>query len=135
MYNLLKNKYPNKNIIKQYYNKDIFGKKRIDFFIEEDKIAIEYQGMQHFKPIDFFGGDKEFLKLQKRDKIKHKECLQNSITLLYFSFEKNEYTQNYIDKVYNNIQDLYKAIDVCIKKKESKKITLFFFFIQISLEY
>lgn len=73
--------------------------------------------MQHFKPIDFFGGDKEFLKLQKRDKIKHKECLQNSITLLYFSFEKNEYTQNYIDKVYNNIQDLYKAIDVCINKK------------------
>ena len=35
-------------------------------------IALEYQGEQHFRPIDFFGGEKAFLQNQKRDEKKRK---------------------------------------------------------------
>lgn len=52
---------------------------RLDFYIPKYKLAIECQGVQHFKPIDFAGKGKEwaknlFDKSNKRDKIKFSLC-------------------------------------------------------------
>ena len=62
----------------------------LDLFFEykENKIGIEYQGEQHFKPIDFFGGKKAFVKLIERDKKKKKLCQANNIRLIYFNFDE-----------------------------------------------
>lgn len=43
---------------------------------------IEYQGLQHRVPIDFFGGEKAFARRKKNDKIKEKYCFDNGIPLL-----------------------------------------------------
>lgn len=111
LYSLLKEKYPNKTIVRQYYNKEMFGLKKLDFLIKEDNIAIEYQGSQHFKPVKIYGGYNGFLDLCRRDKEKYEECKNNGIKLFYFTFEKNIITENYIDKVYFNIKDLFNEID------------------------
>ena len=55
--------------------------------------AIEYQGEQHFRSVNFFGGEKEFIKLQKRDKIKKEWCEQCGAPLLripYWDYDKIE---------------------------------------------
>lgn len=58
---------------------------------------IEYDGRQHFEPIEFFGGESGY-KIQKiRDKIKDDFCKKNNIKLLRFS---------YLDKP----QDIFKKI-------------------------
>lgn len=59
---------------------------KFDFALvdENDQVKhlIEYDGKQHFEPIDYFGGVEGFKDLQKRDKIKNQYCIDNNIPLL-----------------------------------------------------
>ncbi len=41
-----------------------------DFFIPNQNILIEYQGKQHYEPIDYFGGESQFKSQQKHDSMK-----------------------------------------------------------------
>ena len=67
---------------------------RFDFFIEDNKIAIEYDGIQHYEPR--FGDDgTEFKKTKKRDNIKNKYCEENGIDLLRIPY----YEKNIEDKI------------------------------------
>ncbi len=69
-----------------------------DFFIPEKNICIEYDGIQHFQPVNYFGGKKAFEEQQIRDKIKNDYCLKNNIKLIRISYiEKN------IEKILTNI--------------------------------
>lgn len=54
----------------------------------ELKMLIEYDGEQHFKPIKYFGGDKNFELRKIRDKIKDEYCLKNNIKLLRIPYNK-----------------------------------------------
>ena len=59
---------------------------RFDFYLEELNICIEFDGEQHFRPVEFFGGKKTFLKIQNRDKLKNRYCNLNDIILLRISY-------------------------------------------------
>ena len=59
-----------------------------DFYLPELNILIEFDGKQHFKPIFHFGGKKEFLKIQKRDKIKTEFVKKNNIKLIRIPYSK-----------------------------------------------
>ena len=107
----LQEKYKNTEILHEYYNTDFFGKKSLDIYFPKEKIAIEYQGGQHFKPVKMFGGYNSFLKIAERDKEKYKECKNNGIKLFYFTTETWNILDNYIDKVYTKFEDLCEAID------------------------
>ena len=65
-------------------------KQRIDIFFEGFDIGVEYQGAQHFRPIDIFGGETSFKKQRENDIKKKLLCDKNRINLLYFSFDKHE---------------------------------------------
>jgi len=52
-----------------------------DFYIDSIKVAIEYDGAQHFKSVDFFGGESAYKLRCKRDRIKNKYCIENNIKL------------------------------------------------------
>lgn len=41
-----------------------------DFYIPDQNILIEYQGRQHYQPVDYFGGEAQFKLQQKHDKMK-----------------------------------------------------------------
>jgi hypothetical protein len=60
---------------------------KFDFYIPEHNLAIEYDGIQHFKPIEFFGGEDALKQLQKRDVIKDNYCSKNNIDLLRIKYD------------------------------------------------
>lgn len=58
---------------------------RFDFAITSNNQIlglIEYDGKQHFEPIEFFGGEDGFKKTQERDEIKNTYCKLHNIPLL-----------------------------------------------------
>lgn len=62
------------------------GSQRLDVFFPEISLAIEYQGKQHFEPIDFFGGEEAFKKNQERDSRKSRLCEENGVSLIYVNY-------------------------------------------------
>ena len=78
----------------------------LDFYILDKNIAIECQGMQHFKPIEFFGGEEQFKSTIENDNTKRKLCKENGIRLLYYSNLGIEYPY----KVFENKEELLKEI-------------------------
>lgn len=68
------------------------GKLRLDFYIEEKKIAIEFQGCQHFYPTKFSGNvtdqqAEENLRLQQvKDSIKRLFCKNHGIRLIEIDY-------------------------------------------------
>jgi hypothetical protein len=61
---------------------------KFDFYLPDLNICIEYDGIQHFKSIPTFGGDKVFKENKLRDKIKNKFCKSNNIKLLRIPYTK-----------------------------------------------
>lgn len=55
----------------------------LDIYFPEFNIGIEYQGAQHLRPVDFFGGEDAYTEQQKRDARKLRLCRKNGCTLLY----------------------------------------------------
>ena len=64
---------------------DWLGRQSLDFYLPQYNIAIECQGIQHFEPCEFFGGEKKFNKNIENDKKKFHLCNENNIKLLYYS--------------------------------------------------
>lgn len=62
---------------------------KYDFYLPNYNICIEYDGIQHYKINNFFGGEAEFKKTQKRDIIKTEYCIKNNITLIRIKYDEN----------------------------------------------
>lgn len=62
----------------------------LDIYFEYNgkKIGIEYQGQQHFEPVELFGGDIKFIKQKEWDKEKQKICKDSNIELVYFTYQE-----------------------------------------------
>ncbi len=58
------------------------GRQHFDIWIPEINCAVEFQGQQHDKPINFFGGEEAFKKNKKRDLLKKKKASSNSVALI-----------------------------------------------------
>jgi len=67
---------------------------QFDFYLPDLNSCIEYDGMQHFKAIEYFGGEKGLIETKKRDIIKNEYCKQNNISLLRIKY--NEKIENKI---------------------------------------
>ena len=65
------------------------GSQRLDIFIPDISLAIEYQGEQHFKPVERFGGQAAFHEGQQRDKRKRLLCKENGVELVYFTYAED----------------------------------------------
>ena len=72
-------------------------KLKFDFYLPEYNTCIEFDGGQHFKPVDYFGGEEAFKKTQQRDKIKNEYCKENNIKLIRINYK--EYTNNNIENI------------------------------------
>lgn len=60
-----------------------------DFYLPYYNTCIEYDGEQHFRPVDFFGGEESFKVRQLHDQIKTDYCNTNNIYLLRIPYNKN----------------------------------------------
>lgn len=71
------------------------NKLKFDFYLPEYNVCIEFDGIQHFKPINFFGGKKAFDLQIIKDNIKNEYCLNKKIKLIRFNYEQDiEYIKN-----------------------------------------
>lgn len=59
---------------------------RFDFYLPEYNICIEYQGIQHYKPISYFGGKTNYDITKIRDNIKKEYCKNNNIKLIEIKY-------------------------------------------------
>lgn len=63
-----------------------------DFYVhnKKSKLLIEFDGEQHFKSVEHFGGDENFQITQLRDKIKNNFALSNNIPLLRIPYTEQD---------------------------------------------
>lgn len=73
-----------------YFDFGIYNKDKL-------KYLIEYQGLQHYKPIDFFGGEERFQQQQKYDIKKYDYCKEHNIPLKIISYQEDITTDKIID--------------------------------------
>ncbi len=90
--NFLENNKINFTIQKKFSNCKVVKLLPFDFYLPDYNVCIEYDGIQHFKPIEKFGGEKGFLERIKYDNIKNKFCETNKIKLIRISYLDNVYT-------------------------------------------
>jgi len=60
-----------------------------DFYLPEYNTCIEYNGIQHYKVFDYFGGIKKFDENKNNFNIKINYCKNNKIKLLIIKYDEN----------------------------------------------
>ena len=89
------------------FDKCVYKRKlQFDFYLPDYNICIEYDGIQHFKPIEFFGGIKSFEECKEKDKIKFDHCIKNNISLLKIPYYDNANIENKIIDFINQRKNL-----------------------------
>jgi len=83
LYQLVSETFPDEKIIR-HYRPAFLERLELDIFIPEKRIGVEYQGIQHFRAIDHWGGVEALEKIRARDLRKKDLCLANDINLIYF---------------------------------------------------
>ena len=81
LYYKLKGHFPTKKVIHHGKPKWL-GAQHVDIWFHEHSIGIEYQGAQHDRPIEFFGGEKSFEENKKRDERKRMLFKENNAFLI-----------------------------------------------------
>lgn len=81
-----------------------------DFFLPVFNLCIEYDGRQHYKKIEYFGGKEGLKSLQKHDKIKNEYCKVNKIKLLRIPFTKFDDIEFLIDEELNWSYDIINEL-------------------------
>jgi hypothetical protein len=74
-----------------------YKKLSFDFFLPDSNTAIEFDGFQHFEPVEFFGGEEKFLKQRNNDLHKNIYCSNNGINLLRIHYEDIEEIEFYLE--------------------------------------
>ena len=98
----IKNIYSDLEVI-QHGRPTWLGRQHFDIWIPKLNTAIEYQGQQHDKPIEFFGGIEAFEKGVKRDLLKKEKCKENKVNLI-------EVREGYdLNKIINEIEKGYNS--------------------------
>ena len=97
------------NYKEQYIFEDLKGEKyplRFDFAIFNNnkiKCLIEYQGIQHYESVKYFGGEKQLIQQQKYDTLKREYCKNKKIKLIEIPYLDYQLLDiNYLNKLINN---------------------------------
>lgn len=77
------------------------GKYRYDFYLPSERIAIEYDGRQHFEAVSYFGGEEALERIRQSDAIKTAFCEHENIDLLripYTEFDRvSELVEGFVE--------------------------------------
>lgn len=120
----IKNNYPNIKFI-HHGRPSWLGRQHLDIYIPKYNIGIEYQGEQHDRPIEYFGGAEGYNKQRERDIRKRNLCIENNCHIIYIYEGYNiECICNIIDKIVEGktmefIHDL-KCYTECYNERDSK---------------
>ena len=99
----------NINFIQEYSFSDLYVSSqnsplRFDFAVFQNQslqYLIEYNGKQHYEPIEYFGGEESFKKQQKNDQLKKDYCHNHKIKLYIINYKQDIITE--MEKIINEI--------------------------------
>jgi len=76
-----------------------------DFYVPEYNLLIEYQGVQHYMPVDHFGGVQEYSKQRLHDVMKREYAIEHGYNFIAIPYKNKSYTEisEYIDSKLINI--------------------------------
>ena len=96
LFHAVRKKYPD---TLYQYRPDWLGRQSLDLYIPSLRTAIEYQGIQHFHPVDFFGGEEALLARQELDRQKKRLCGENHVRLIEWPY---------------NLEPVDRNIEICL---------------------
>ena len=69
------------------YRADWLGRQSIDLYIPSISTGIEYQGIQHYRSVGFFGGEEALAQRQLLDQQKRALCEENHVRLIEWPYD------------------------------------------------
>lgn len=86
---------------KKFNDLKVKDKLSYDFYVEinDIKICIEYDGMQHYKPISLFGGEPQFARQRIHDELKTNYCISNNINLIRIKYNSKNQEEILSEKI------------------------------------
>lgn len=95
----------------QYPFDDLYAEKRLrfDFVVfDGDRVlfAVEYDGEQHYRPVEFWGGEKGFKRQKKRDELKNDYCLKKGIPLIRIPYNSKD--------IFEELEKRILELNICV---------------------
>lgn len=93
----------NISYVYQYHFGDCVRKIRdmpFDFYLPDSNIAIEYDGIQHYKPIDRFGGEKAFTEQKLNDNFKTNYCAEHNVRIIRIPYTEYDNIEKFLDSYF-----------------------------------
>lgn len=87
LYQLVESNYPD-HTIKRHYRPAFLDGLELDIYLVEAEVGIEYQGIQHYEPVDHWGGEEGLEKRQERDDKKKRLCKEHGIELVCIRYDQ-----------------------------------------------
>ncbi len=84
LFQLVRKKYPD---TLYQYRPEWLGRQSLDLYVPSMKTAIEYQGIQHYLPVSFFGGDEALKERQELDDQKRQLCEAHEVRLIEWPYD------------------------------------------------
>lgn len=81
LYYKVKEEFPDMEVI-HHGSPSWLGSQHLDIYMPDIQVGIEYQGIQHRRPVDYFGGDEAFKTQTQRDRRKRTLCEKNGLLLV-----------------------------------------------------
>lgn len=100
LYEKIKSRFPDIEIIYEADKIEWLKPQRFDIYFPKYNIAVEYNGIQHYRPVINWGGEIYFQKQLEWDKLKREKSKINNCTL--FDIKYN-YTNNDFETLISNI--------------------------------
>lgn len=114
LYEKLEAEFPEEEILYEFSTEWV-SPQRFDIYFPNLNIAIEYDGEQHFKPIEKFGGTIKFEETKRLDILKNNKCIENNCKLFRVKFG---YSEKDFNNLVLNIKEYLKDRDNYIPKLE-----------------
>ena len=76
------------------YRPDWLGRQSLDLYIPSLSTAIEYHGVQHYLPVEFFGGEEALSQRRDLDRVKKELCEANSVRLIEWPYSLDPTEKN-----------------------------------------
>lgn len=73
----------------EFINPITGAKYKFDFYLPMEDVLIEFDGLHHFIPIEYWGGEEYFKKIQYKDNLKNDFCKNNNIKLIRISYKED----------------------------------------------
>ncbi len=91
LFHAVREKYPD---TLYQYRPDWLGRQSLDLYIPSIRTGIEYQGIQHYLPVGFFGGEEALAQRQELDAQKKQLCDENGVRLIEWPYSLEPTAKN-----------------------------------------